>query len=61
MANATRRRPAGTVKPGLETFAAAILLNMRYGVTMARRAWLGPEDILNTLPAEEFAKALRRT
>ena len=28
------------------------LLNMRYGVTMARRAWLGPEDILNTLSLE---------
>ncbi len=37
------------------------LLNMRYGVTMARRAWLGPDDILNTLPVEEFAHALRLT
>jgi len=36
------------------------LLNMRYGVTMARRAWLGPEDILNTLPAEQFAQSLRK-
>ncbi len=36
------------------------LLNMRYGVTMARRAWLGPEDILNTLPADEFSQSLRR-
>ena len=35
------------------------LLNMRYGVTMARRAWLGPEDILNTLPVEQFAAAIR--
>jgi DNA polymerase (family 10) len=35
------------------------LLNMRYGVTMARRAWLGPEDILNTKPVEEFAQAIR--
>jgi DNA polymerase (family X) len=34
------------------------LFNMRYGVTMARRAWLGPEDILNTLPVEEFAGAI---
>jgi DNA polymerase (family 10) len=36
------------------------LLNMRYGVTMARRAWLGPEDILNTRQADQFAQALRR-
>ena len=35
------------------------LLNMRYGVTMARRAWLGPEDILNTKPVEQFAQAIR--
>jgi DNA polymerase (family 10) len=34
------------------------LLNMRYGVTMARRAWLGPEDILNTKPVEQFAEAI---
>ena len=35
------------------------LLHMRYGVTMARRAWLAPEDILNTLPLERFAAAMR--
>jgi DNA polymerase (family X) len=34
------------------------LLNMRYGVTMARRAWLGPDDILNTKPVEQFAQAI---
>jgi DNA polymerase (family 10) len=32
---------------------------MRYGVTQARRAWLGKEDVLNTLPAREFAKAMK--
>jgi DNA polymerase (family 10) len=34
------------------------LLNMRYGVTMARRGWLAASDILNTLPAAEFARAI---
>ncbi|HUK19793.1 MAG TPA: DNA polymerase/3'-5' exonuclease PolX [Bryobacteraceae bacterium] len=34
------------------------LANMRYGVLMARRGWLQPADILNTLPAAEFAAAL---
>ncbi|MEO8129877.1 MAG: PHP domain-containing protein, partial [Bryobacteraceae bacterium] len=34
------------------------LLNMRYGVTMARRGWLTAGDILNTLPLAEFAKAI---
>jgi DNA polymerase (family 10) len=36
------------------------LANMRYGVLMARRGWLGPADIMNTLPADEFAAALQR-
>jgi DNA polymerase (family X) len=35
------------------------LASMKYGVAMARRGWLGPSDILNTLPAEQFAAALR--
>ena len=34
------------------------LANMRYGVMMARRGWLGPGDILNTLPADQFLNAL---
>jgi DNA polymerase (family 10) len=32
---------------------------MRYGVVAARRGWLGPDDILNTLTAEQFAAALQ--
>jgi DNA polymerase (family 10) len=35
------------------------LASMRYGVTTARRGWLGPHDIRNTLPADQFAAALR--
>jgi len=35
------------------------LASMRYGVITARRGWLGPSDIMNTLPAEEFAVALQ--
>jgi DNA polymerase (family X) len=34
------------------------LTNMRYGVSMARRGWLEPSDILNTLPAAQFAAAI---
>jgi DNA polymerase (family 10) len=33
---------------------------MRYGVTQARRAWLTKDDVLNTLPAEKFARAMKR-
>jgi DNA polymerase (family 10) len=32
---------------------------MKYGVRMARRGWLEKKDVLNTLPAEQFRKALR--
>lgn len=34
------------------------LHNMRYGVTMARRGWLEAPDVMNTLPAAQFAEAL---
>ena len=34
--------------------------NMKYGVWMARRGWLGPSDILNTQDAAGFRAALRR-
>jgi DNA polymerase (family 10) len=37
------------------------LAHMRYGVITARRGWLEARDILNTLPADRFAEALRRT
>lgn len=33
---------------------------MRYGVEQARRAGLGPQDVLNTLPFEEFWAAIQR-
>jgi DNA polymerase (family X) len=32
---------------------------IRYGVLQARRAWLTPEDVLNTLPVDKFAKAMK--
>jgi DNA polymerase (family 10) len=33
---------------------------IRYGIMQARRAWLTKDDVLNTLPAEKFAKAMKR-
>ncbi len=32
---------------------------IRYGILQARRAWLTKEDVLNTLPAAAFAKAMK--
>jgi DNA polymerase (family 10) len=33
---------------------------IKYGILQARRAWLTPADVLNTLPPEKFAKAIKR-
>jgi DNA polymerase (family 10) len=35
------------------------LQNLRYGVDMARRGWLQPSDVLNTLEAAEFEARVR--
>ncbi len=35
------------------------LEKIRYGITQARRAWLTKEDVLNTLPVAEFARAMK--
>jgi DNA polymerase (family 10) len=32
---------------------------IRFGILQARRAWLTKEDVLNTLPVEKFAKAVK--
>jgi DNA polymerase (family X) len=32
---------------------------IRYGILQARRAWLIKDDVLNTLPAQRFAKAMK--
>lgn len=32
---------------------------IRYGIVQARRAWLTREDVLNTLPVEKFARAMK--
>ena len=34
--------------------------SMRYGVITARRGWLAPADIMNTLPLDRFEAAIRR-
>jgi DNA polymerase (family X) len=32
---------------------------IRYGILQARRAWLTKDDVLNTLPAQKFAEAMK--
>jgi DNA polymerase (family 10) len=43
-----------------DAHAPAALGWMRWGVSVARRAWLRPEDVLNTMPLDEFRRSLRR-
>ncbi len=38
----------------------ADLPKIKYGILQARRAWLTPGDVLNTLPVDRFAKAMKR-
>jgi DNA polymerase (family 10) len=35
------------------------MAKLRYGVSQARRAWLTKDDVLNTLPAQKFAQAMK--
>ena len=43
-----------------DAHSPAALGNLRWGVTVARRAWLEPADVLNTRPFDEFRASLRR-
>lgn len=43
-----------------DAHSAAALADKRWGVLVARRAWAAKGDVLNTLPFDEFRRALRR-
>ena len=43
-----------------DAHSPAALGNLRWGAIVARRAWLEPGDVLNTLPPDAFRAALRR-
>ena len=43
-----------------DAHSPAALGNIRWGVAVARRAWLEPPDVLNTLPLDAFRASLRR-
>jgi DNA polymerase (family X) len=43
-----------------DAHSPAALGNIRWGVTVARRAWLEPGDVLNTRPLDVFRASLRR-
>jgi DNA polymerase (family 10) len=43
-----------------DAHSVAALDRLRWGVQMARRAWVRPEDVLNTRGIDDFRKRLRR-
>jgi DNA polymerase (family 10) len=43
-----------------DAHSAMALGNMRWGIQVARRAWLTPEAVLNTRPVDEMRGLLRR-
>jgi DNA polymerase (family X) len=43
-----------------DSHEVAALANLEFGVAQARRAWLGPEQILNARPWGEVKKLLKR-
>jgi DNA polymerase (family X) len=54
-------RDAGVaISIGADAHSAAGLANMEMGVRVARKGWLGPGDVLNTLPADDFLAFARR-
>lgn len=42
-----------------DTHHTSHMRKIRYGVLQARRAWLTRHDVLNTLPEQQFAKAMK--
>jgi DNA polymerase (family 10) len=43
-----------------DAHSPAALGNTRWGIATARRAWLTPGDVINTLPLDAFTRSLRR-
>ena len=59
--HARRARDAGArIVIDSDAHSTAALGQVRWGVTVARRAWLTAADVLNTRPVEELKRALRR-
>ena len=53
-------RPRRVVVISTDAHSVAALDRLRWGVQMARRAWVRPEDVLNTRGLDDFRSRLRR-
>ena len=56
----TARAAGAMISIGADAHNAAGLEYVTWGVTQARKAWLGPDAILNTRPVAEFLAFARR-
>ena len=45
---------------GTDSHETAQLASMKFGVSVARRGWLGKEDVINTLPLEKLLKEIKK-
>jgi hypothetical protein len=54
------RERGATLVISTDGHSVAALGNLRWGVHMARRAWVGPEHVLNARPLDEMRRLLRR-
>jgi DNA polymerase (family 10) len=45
---------------GTDAHANEQLLMMKLGVSVARRGWLAPDDVINTLPLEQMLKTIKK-
>jgi DNA polymerase (family X) len=55
------RERGAAISIGADAHNVAGIANVEFGVGTARKGWLGPDDVLNTLPIEQFlARAARR-
>jgi DNA polymerase (family X) len=55
-----RARDAGVaISIGADAHSISNLTYMEYGVAMARKGWLAPEDVLNTRPVDQFMAVAR--
>ena len=60
--HARRAREAGArLVISSDAHSAAAFGALRWGVNIARRAWLRPDDVLNTQSVEDFRRGLRRS
>lgn len=59
--NVRRAKIAGLrLAIGTDAHTTGQLANMKFGVSVARRGWLGKKDVINTLSVDELSKVIKK-